>query len=550
MSQMETRRTAAEPPSAESHPVIEMRDITIAFGGVRALDGVSLRLFPGEVHALMGENGAGKSTMIKALTGVYSIDAGTVLVDGEEREFHSPAAAQAAGISTVYQEVNLVPNLTVAENMLLGREPRRFGSIDVRAMNRQARGTLEGLGLDIDPASVLGEHPIAVQQLVAIARAVDVEARVLILDEPTSSLDADEVAKLFEVMRRLRADGVAIVFVSHFMDQVYEIADRMTILRNGRLVEERMVADTTQLQLVKLMIGREIEVLDRLDRQQHRAVDGARVPVLSAVGLGRKGSLEATDLDLYEGEVIGFAGLLGSGRTELARLLFGADTSDEGEIAIRSERRRLRSPRHAIDRRIAFSSEDRKAEGVVADLTVADNMLLALQASRGWLRPIPQSTRTELVRRYIAALDIRPADPDARMGNLSGGNQQKVLLARWLITNPDILILDEPTRGIDIGAKAQIQAEVAELAGKGMSVVFISAELEEVLRLSDRLVVMRDRRKIDERVNDDVSVTDVLETIAGEARSDAPAAAPTDAPADALGEAPGAAPTGQEAPRA
>ena len=550
MSQMETRRTVAEPPPAESHPVIEMRDITIAFGGVRALDGVSLRLFPGEVHALMGENGAGKSTMIKALTGVYSIDAGTVLVDGEEREFHSPAAAQAAGISTVYQEVNLVPNLTVAENMLLGREPRRFGSIDVRAMNRQARATLEGLGLDIEPASVLGEHPIAVQQLVAIARAVDVEARVLILDEPTSSLDADEVAKLFEVMRRLRADGVAIVFVSHFMDQVYEIADRMTILRNGRLVEERMVADTTQLQLVKLMIGREIEVLDRLDRQQHRVVDEARVPVLSAVGLGRKGSLEATDLDLYEGEVIGFAGLLGSGRTELARLLFGADTSDEGEIAIRSERRRLRSPRHAIDRRIAFSSEDRKAEGVVADLTVADNMLLALQASRGWLRPVPQSTRTELVRRYIAALDIRPADPDARMGNLSGGNQQKVLLARWLITNPDILILDEPTRGIDIGAKAQIQAEVAELAGKGMSVVFISAELEEVLRLSDRLVVMRDRRKIDERVNDDVSVTDVLETIAGEARSDAPAAAPADAPADALGEAPGAAPTGQEAPRA
>ncbi|GAA1761132.1 sugar ABC transporter ATP-binding protein [Nocardioides hankookensis] len=506
---------------ADRAPVIEMRDISITFGRVRALDEVSLRLYPGEVHALMGENGAGKSTLIKALTGVYSIDAGTVLVGGDEHAFTSPAAAQAAGISTVYQEVNLLPNLTVAENMLLGREPRRFGSINVRAMNRRARERLESLGIDIDPTSDLGEHPIAIQQLVAIARAVDVEARVLILDEPTSSLDADEVAKLFEVMRRLRDQGVAIVFVSHFLDQVYEIADRMTILRNGALVEERMVAETTQLQLVKLMIGRELEALERLDREvSATTADESGTPVLKAVGIGRKGSLEATDLEVYEGEVIGLAGLLGSGRTELARLLFGADTADTGEVAIGSSRRKLRSPRHAIDRNVAFSSEDRKAEGIVGDLTVADNMLLALQASRGWLRPIPQATRNQLVEQYMAALDIRPADPTALMRNLSGGNQQKVLLARWLITQPDVLILDEPTRGIDIGAKAQIQAKVAELAAQGMAVVFISAELEEVLRLSDRLVVMRDRRKIDERPNRDVSVSDVLEIIAGEARSE------------------------------
>ena len=498
-----------------------MRDISITFGNVRALDQVSLRLNAGEVHALMGENGAGKSTLIKALTGVYTIDSGTVLVGGEQHEFSSPAASQAAGISTVYQEVNLLPNLTVAENMLLGREPRRFGAIHVRAMNRRARATLEGLGIDVDPTSELGEHPIAIQQLVAIARAVDVEARVLILDEPTSSLDADEVAKLFEVMRRLRDQGVAIVFVSHFLDQVYEIADRMTILRNGKLVEERMVADTTQLELVKLMIGRELEALERLDRKvSARTADESGAPVLKALGVGRKGSLEATDLDLYAGEVIGLAGLLGSGRTELARLLFGADTADTGEVVIRSERRKLRSPRHAIDRKVAFSSEDRKAEGTVGDLTVADNMLLALQASRGWLRPIPQVTRTKLVEQYIEALDIRPTDPTALMRNLSGGNQQKVLLARWLITQPEILILDEPTRGIDIGAKAQIQAKVAELAAQGMAVVFISAELEEVLRLSDRLVVMRDRRKIDERPNQDIDVSDVLEIIAGEARSE------------------------------
>jgi len=505
-------------PDASPQPVIEMRDISITFGNVPALDRVSIRLYPGEVHALMGENGAGKSTLIKALTGVYTIDSGTILVGGEQHEFHTPAAAQAAGISTVYQEVNLVPNLTVAENMLLGREPRRFGGINVRAMNRRARSTLERLGLDVNPSSLLGDHPIAVQQLVAIARAVDVDARVVILDEPTSSLDADEVEKLFDVMRRLRDTGVAIVFVSHFLDQVYEIADRMTILRNGRLVEERMVADTSQLELVRLMIGRELEVLDRLDRDHRRGASDSDAPVLKTIGLSRKGSLEATDLALYEGEVVGVAGLLGSGRTELARLLFGADLADHGDLEVRSARRRLRSPRHAIDRKIAFSSEDRKAEGVIGDLTVADNMLLALQASRGWLRPIPPQTRARLVRDYMQALDVRPANPDALMRNLSGGNQQKVLLARWLITEPDVLILDEPTRGIDIGAKTQIQTLVADLAAKGMSVVFISAELEEVLRLSHRVVVMRDRRKIRELPNDDVSVGDLLEIIAGEAR--------------------------------
>ncbi|WP_084540941.1 sugar ABC transporter ATP-binding protein [Nocardioides alkalitolerans] len=511
---------ATGPQPDPGTPVVEMRDISITFGAVAALSGVSLRLFPGEVHALMGENGAGKSTLIKALTGVYTIDSGTILVGGREQDFATPAAAQGAGISTVYQEVNLVPNLTVAENMMLGREPRRFGMIDHRAMNRQAAATLERLGLDVAPGSVLGDHPIAVQQLVAIARAVDVEARVLILDEPTSSLDSDEVAKLFEVMRRLREAGVAIVFVSHFLDQVYEISDRMTILRNGRLVEERMVAGTTQLELVQRMIGRDLEVLDQLDREPASAAPTRGTPLLTAVGLGRKGSLEATDLELYDGEVIGVAGLLGSGRTELARLLFGADSADTGSVEVRASRRRLRSPRHAIDRKIAFSSEDRKGEGVIADLTVADNMLLALQASRGWLRPIPQATRTRLVADYIEALDIRPADPNALMRHLSGGNQQKVLLARWLVTEPDLLILDEPTRGIDIGAKTQIQALVADLAAKGMSVVFISAELEEVLRLSDRLVVMRDRRKIAERPNDGVSVSDVLEIIAGEARSE------------------------------
>ncbi|GGR49220.1 simple sugar transport system ATP-binding protein [Nocardioides luteus] len=506
-------------------PVVEMRDVSITFGTVRALDQVSLRLLPGEVHALMGENGAGKSTLIKALTGVYTIDSGQVDVDGVETQFATPAAAQHAGISTVYQEVNLVPNLTVAENMLLGREPRRLGRILRREMNRRAADSLQALGIDVDPTSELGSHPIAVQQLVAIARAVDTDARVLILDEPTSSLDADEVARLFEVMRRLREEDTAIVFVSHFLDQVFEIADRMTILRNGRVVGERMVAETTQLELVQLMIGRDLQALERIDHAAQEVAEAEetgeaaaqRLPVLSAVGLGRKGSLEATDLTLYAGEVVGIAGLLGSGRTELARLLFGADAADTGDLSIEgSSRRRLRSPRHAIDRNLAFCSEDRKAEGVFEELSVADNMLLGLQASRGWLRPIPPATRATLVAEFMTALDIRPADPSLPMRSLSGGNQQKVLLARWLITEPDVLLLDEPTRGIDIGAKTQIQQLVVDLAEKGMSVVFISAELEEVLRLSHRLVVLKDRRKIAERPNVDISVNDVLEIITGE----------------------------------
>jgi simple sugar transport system ATP-binding protein len=328
------------------------------------------------------------------------------------------------------------------------------------------------------------------------------------------------VAKLFEVMRTLREQGVAIVFVSHFLDQIFEISDRLTVLRNGALVGERMTKDVSELELVRMMIGRELEALERIDREiATTEVKETGTPVLKALRLGRKGSLEAVDLDVFEGEVIGVAGLLGSGRTELARLLFGADTADTGELEVRAKSRRFRSPRHAIDSKIAFSSENRRAEGVIEDLTVADNMLLALQATRGWLRPIPQTTRAKLAGQYIEALDVRPADPNAVMRTLSGGNQQKVLLARWLITEPEVLILDEPTRGIDIGAKTQIQGLVADLSRKGMAVLFISAELEEVLRLSDRLVVMRDRRKIDERPNDDVTLSDVLEIIAGETRT-------------------------------
>jgi len=496
-------------------PVVDISGITVTFPGVKALQEVDFRLFPGEVHALLGENGAGKSTLVKALTGVHTPDAGEIRLAGVPVSFASPAQAQDAGISTVYQEVNLCTNLSVAENILLGREPRRFGSIDGRAMRARATELLSRIGLHIDPGSALGSHPIAVQQLVAIARAVAVDARVLILDEPTSSLDAGEVAELFRIMRVLRESGVAILFVSHFLDQVYEIADRLTVLRNGSVVGE-YPPDVNRLELVRAMIGRDLGVLDEVERRSERRVP-SETPLLRAENLGRSGAISPFDLELHAGEVVGVAGLLGSGRTEMARLLFGADHADSGRVYLDGKQIRLRTPRAAIAKGIAFTSEDRKAEGLVADLTVRDNLILAMQAARGWTRQVPRRTADELVEKYITALDIRPSNPDAVVATLSGGNQQKVLLARWLVIQPRLLILDEPTRGIDVGAKAQIQKVVADLAGEGMSVVFISAELEEVVRVSDRIVVLRDRHKIGELSGGKAGVDEVLALIAAEA---------------------------------
>lgn len=504
-----------------TRPVVEMTGISISFPGVKALDAVSFRMFPGEVHSLMGENGAGKSTLIKALTGVYPIDSGVMTLEGTPLVVSGPAQAQAAGISTVYQEVNLLPNLSVAENIMLGREPRRFGVIDWRAMRKRAAELLARLHLSIDPASPLGSHSLAVQQLVAIARATSVQAKVLILDEPTSSLDADEVAELFRVIRGLKDDGVAILFVSHFLDQVYEISDRLTVLRNGALVGEYLTTEILRIELVHKMIGKEIAALDDLENRSRAAVaeETGEVPYLEARGVGRKGSVEPFDLTIHEGEVVGLAGLLGSGRTEVARLITGADHADTGEIMVSGVRRRLRTSRAALRERIVYSSEDRKREGVVEDLSVRDNIVLALQADRGWFRRISRKRQDELAQSYISALGIRPANPDALVGNLSGGNQQKVLLARWLAVAPRLLILDEPTRGIDVGAKAEIQKLVSNLADEGMSVVFISAELEEVLRLSHRIAVMRDRRKVADLPNEDITVGQIMGLIASGAEA-------------------------------
>ncbi|WP_067633884.1 sugar ABC transporter ATP-binding protein [Actinomadura latina] len=494
-------------------PVLEMDGISKGFPGVQALDDVAFRLFPGEVHALMGENGAGKSTLIKVLTGVYEADAGTVVIDGRGTVIHGPLHAQRLGISTVYQEVNLCANLSVAENIFIGRQPRRLGRIDWAAINRRAAELLARLDLDLDVTAQLGSYSLAVQQLVAIVRAVDLNAKVLILDEPTSSLDRGEVGRLFDVMRRLKDDGVAILFVSHFLEQIYEVCDRVTVLRNGRLVGEYPIGGLSRFELVAKMTGQELASLEELEEASLDVPEGERL--LALEGVGRTGAIDPVDLDLRSGEVVGFAGLLGSGRSELARLIFGADHADSGRIRTDAGPVSIRTPRAAIDRGVAFCPEDRKGDGLVMDLTVEENIVLALQAARGWLRPLTQRRRDELVDEYIKALRIQPPNPDTPVKNLSGGNQQKVLLARWLITRPKLLILDEPTRGIDIGAKTEIQKLVVSLARDGMGVVFISAELEEVLRISHKVEVLRDRRLVAELRNDgSLTPERILQTIA------------------------------------
>ena len=501
--------------------IVEMRGITISFPGVLALDGVDFCLRAGEIHSLMGENGAGKSTVIKALTGVYPIDAGSITVAGHPVVFRTTADAQAAGISTVYQEVNLCPNLSVGENVMLGHEPHRGGRIDWKGVHEQAAGHLASLGLEVDTRTILASHSIAVQQLVAISRAMVLDSRVLILDEPTSSLDRGEVEQLFSVIRELRATGVAILFVSHFLDQVYEISDRVTVLRNGRLVGEYVIEDLPREDLVTRMIGRELDDLEAISTASAREIDRTGVPVLEARGVGRRGILEPADLAVFDGEVVGLAGLLGSGRTELVRLLYGADRADSGSVSVNGEAARIGTPHHAIERRIAFSSEDRRGEGIVADLTVAENIVLGIQARRGWMRKMRRSEQDAVVAEYIEALGVKPANPDAVAATLSGGNQQKVVLARWLATAPELIILDEPTRGIDVGAKADIQRKVAELSAAGLSVIFISSELEEVLRLAQRVLVMRDRRAIGELNASEVGLDDLIDYIANKGEGSA-----------------------------
>ncbi|GAA3037689.1 sugar ABC transporter ATP-binding protein [Microbacterium dextranolyticum] len=514
----------------EPLPIVEVRGASITFPGVKALDEVNFRLLPGEVHTLMGENGAGKSTLIKALTGVYQIDSGSILVFGTERRFSGTASAQAAGISTVYQEVNLCTNLTIGENVMLGHETRGLVGINWRKTHARAHEVLADMGLgDLDTRAPLSSISIALQQLVAISRAMVTKSKVLILDEPTSSLDAAEVEMLFGVIRRLRDQGVAILFVSHFLDQVYAISDRITVLRNGGFVGEYLKRDLDRTELISKMIGKDINALRALgSNRQVDERDRTQTPVYAADELGRKGSLTPTDIEIHKGEVVGFAGLLGSGRTELARLIFGADKPDAGTVRLKGKKTTISSPVSGLANHIAYSTENRREDGIVGDLSIRENIMLAVQAQRGWMRRVPARDVDRMVKTYMERFSVRPNDPDRPIRLLSGGNQQKVLLGRWLATDPELLLLDEPTRGIDVGAKADIQETVAELAEGGMSVVFISSELEEVVRLSERILIMKDHQKVGEVVNGpDVTAERIVSIIAAdsgekaEARTDA-----------------------------
>ena len=496
--------------------LLQLTGITKGFPGVKALSDVQLTIRRGEIHSLMGENGAGKSTLIKVLTGVYRRDSGDVLLDGKSIDARSPQEAQALGISTVYQEVNLIPYLSVAENICLGRQSTTAGFLKWKTIRNRAEQALAKLGIDIDVTETLSNYSIAIQQLVAIARALDIDAKVLILDEPTSSLDEKEVDRLFDVLRKLKADGLGIVFVTHFLDQVYAVSDRITVLRNGKFVGEYEASKLPRLDLISKMMGKELSELD-MKAGERRGGATDRKPFLTLKQVGRKGSLKPVDLEIAAGEIVGLSGLLGSGRTEAARLVFGLDRADSGEMQLDGKPLTVTSPRQAINLKFGFCPEDRKVQAIIPNLSVRENIILALQANRGWLRYISPAKQLELADKFIKALNIKTPNPEQPIRLLSGGNQQKVILARWLASNPRLLILDEPTRGIDVGAKLEIEKLMASLTEEGMAILFISSDLEEMVRNSHRVVVLRDRQKVAELRGGEISEQTIMHAIAASA---------------------------------
>lgn len=495
--------------------VLTMRGIYKSFPGVKALQNVDFTLRKGEIHALMGENGAGKSTLIKVLTGVYELDAGEINLDGIDHPIinRSPEEAQEKGISTVYQEVNLCPNLSVAENIFIGREPKKFGVIDWKKMNKMSKDLLKGLDIDVDVTMTMDNYSIALQQMVAIARAVDMSAKVLILDEPTSSLDEQEVEKLFRLMKRLREQGVGIIFVTHFLEQVYAVCDRITVLRNGQLVGEYPIAKLPRLQLVAKMMGKDFDDLASIKSlRKNRPEEDI---IIETEMLGHAGTIKPFDIQIKKGQVIGLAGLLGSGRSELARCIYGADRPDCGKLKVSGKEFSSAHPIDSMHAGMAYLPEDRKNEGIIADLSVRENIMIALQAKRGTFKLLSKKEQEEFTDKYIDLLQIKTSDRDTPIKSLSGGNQQKVILGRWLLTDPDFIILDEPTRGIDIGTKTEIQKLVLQLADQGTSVLFISSEIDEMLRTCDHMAILRDGAKVAELDGSELSQENIMAAIAG-----------------------------------
>jgi galactofuranose transport system ATP-binding protein len=505
---------------SETSPILEMKGINKYFPGVKALRDVDFRLFKGEVHAIMGQNGAGKSTLIKVLTGVHKQDSGDIFLEGISIKPNSPLDAQKLGVSTVYQEVNLCPNLSVAENIFIGRQPMKFGKIDWQAMNKKSVELLKRLNLKIDVTQILSSYPVAIQQMVAIVRALDMSAKVLILDEPTSSLDENEVELLFKVIRQLRDDGLAIIFITHFLDQTYQISDRITVLKNGALIGEFKTTALPKIELIAKMLGKELSEFsysgrDEAKRNELDIAAKASNSILDINNLGRHNSINSFDLKVNEGEILGLAGLLGSGRTEMARLIFGIDKADQGEVKVKGSKVTINGPENAIGVGMGFCPEDRKSEGIIADLSVRENIVLALQGRNGIMKYIPFKVQMEIVDRLIETLGIKTPSADQEVKKLSGGNQQKVMLARWLATKPKLLILDEPTRGIDVGAKLEVMGLVLDLSKEGMAVIFISSEFEEVIRCSNRIAILKDKSKIAELKGNEIDEQSIMHTIAG-----------------------------------
>jgi len=488
-----------------------MEGICKSFPGVKALDNVDFTLRKGEIHALMGENGAGKSTLIKILTGVYQKDAGQIYLDGKPVYFRSPEDAQNMGIGTVFQEIALCPNLTVAENMFIGRNRGVF--VNWKQMNERAAEMLNSLGIPASPNQELSSCSIAVQQMIAIARAVDMDCRILILDEPTSSLDEDETRKLFALMRELKARGVGIVFITHFLDQVYEISDRITVLRNGKLIGEYPTVDLPQIELVAKMMGKALSDVSTIKKHEPSKSDDS-VPVFEAIGLASAAGVKPFNFTIHKGEVNGFAGLLGSGRSESVRAIFAADKVTGGEVKINGQRAKIRMPLDAMKQGIGYLPEDRKSEGIIEELSVRDNIILALQVMKGFFKPLSRKQAEEFANQYVRLLDIKTPSLDTPIKSLSGGNQQKAILARWLLTHPQYLILDEPTRGIDVGTKVEIQKLVLKLAAEGMSLTFISSEIDEMLRVCSRMIVMKDREIVGELNGENLTEQNVMQMIA------------------------------------
>lgn len=500
--------------------IIKIEGVTKRFPGVLALDSVDFSLLKGEIHSLMGENGAGKSTLIKVLTGVYTPESGNMYYAGKKFLAHSPEEVRQQGISTVYQEVNLIPTLSVAENIYIGRAPRKGGMINWKMMYEKAEAALSDLDIHIDPRKSLAVCSTAVQQMVSIARALDGESKVLILDEPTSSLDIPEVERLFAVMRKLKERDLGIIFVSHFLDQIFSITDRVTILRNGKLVGVHETSKLKKIELISMMLGREGD--KNLDLNSKEWADyfgkpkiSEQEPVIKVQGLTRGNSVSGVNLEFRPGEVVGFAGLLGSGRTETARLLFGVDRPDSGIFEIDGKKGVFASPRAAILNGLGFCPEDRKALGIMEDLSVRENIIIALQAKQGMFNTLSRKKMDEIAEHYITTLNIKTPSLNQKIKNLSGGNQQKVIVARWLAADPRFLILDEPTRGVDVGAKLEIQKLIIHLAEKGMSVLFISSELSEIVRCCSRVSIFRDHHKLAEFSGGEINESKIMETIAG-----------------------------------